>query len=135
VEITIDLKPALDEQKLDKRLIRDLNEHGKKQFSNILRYWLPSKLVPVFIELLALDSGKACHQISSKERKQIRYLLKNMRFRITKSRSFKEAIITAGGVTTREISPKTMESKIVKGLYFVGEMMTLMPKQGATTFK
>ncbi len=130
VEITIDLKPALDEQKLDKRLIRDLNEHGKKQFSNILRYWLPSKLVPVFIELLALDSGKACHQISSKERKQIRYLLKNMRFRITKSRSFKEAIITAGGVTTREISPKTMESKIVKGLYFVGEMIDLDAKTG-----
>ncbi len=130
VEITIDLKPALDEQKLDKRLIRDLNEHGKKQFSNILRYWLPSKLVPVFIELLALDSGKACHQISSKERKQIRYLLKNMRFRITKSRSFKEAIITAGGVITREVSPKTMESKIVKGLYFVGEMIDLDAKTG-----
>lgn len=130
VEITIDLKPALDEQKLDKRLIRDLNEHGKKQFSNILRYWLPSKLVPVFIELLALDPEKACHQISSKERKQIRYLLKNMRFKITKSRSFKEAIITAGGISTREISPKTMESKIVKGLYFAGEMIDLDAKTG-----
>lgn len=130
VEITIDLKPALDEQKLDKRLIRDLNEHGKKQFSNILRYWLPSKLVPVFLELLAIDPEKACHQISAKERKQIRYLLKNMRFKITKSRSFKEAIITAGGITTREISPKTMESKIVKGLYFAGEMIDLDAKTG-----
>jgi len=130
VEITIDLKPALDEQKLDKRLIRDLNEHGKKQFSNILRYWLPSKLVPVFIELLKLDPEKACHQISSKERKQIRHLLKNMRFRITKSRSFKEAIITAGGIATREISPKTMESKLVKGLCFAGEMIDLDAKTG-----
>lgn len=130
VEITIDLKPALDEQKLDKRLIRDLNEHGKKQFGNILRYWLPSKLVPVFIELLKLDPEKSCHQISSKERKQIRLLLKNMRFKITKSRSFKEAIITAGGISTREISPKTMESKLVKGLYFVGEMIDLDAKTG-----
>ncbi len=130
VEITIDLKPALDEQKLDKRLIRDLNEHGKKQFSNILRYWLPAKLVPVFIELLALDPEKVCHQISSKERKQIRYLLKNMRFKITRSRSFKEAVITAGGIATREISPKTMESKIVKGLYFAGEMIDLDAKTG-----
>ncbi len=130
VEITIDLKPALDEQKLDKRLIRDLNEHGKKQVSNIFHYWLPSKLVPVFIELLALDPEKACHQISSKERKQIRYLLKNMRFKITRSRSFKEAIITAGGIATREISAKTMESKLVKGLYFVGEMVDLDAKTG-----
>ncbi len=130
VEISIDLKPALDEQKLDKRLIRDLNEHGKKQFSNILRHWLPSKLVPVFLELLALDSEKVCHQISSKERKQVRYLLKNFRFRITQSRSFKEAIITAGGIATREISPKTMESKLIKGLYFVGEMIDLDARTG-----
>jgi len=130
VEITIDLKPALDEQKLDNRLIRDLNEHGKKQFSNILRYWLPAKLVPVFLELLALDPEKACHQISSKERKKIRYLLKNMSFKITKSRSFKEAIITAGGVSTREISPKTMESKLIKGLCFAGEMIDLDAKTG-----
>ncbi len=130
VEISIDLKPALDEQKLDKRLIRDLNEHGKKQFSNILRHWLPSKLVPVFLELLTFDSEKACHQISSKERKQVRYLLKNFRFRITQSRSFKEAIITAGGIATREISPKTMESKLIKGLYFVGEMIDLDARTG-----
>ncbi len=130
VEIGIDLKPALDEQKLDKRLIRDLNEHGKKQFGNILRYWLPSKLVPVFIELLKLDPEKACHQISSKERKQIRYLLKNMYFKVTKPRSFDEAIITAGGIATREISPKTMESKLVKGLYFAGEMIDLDAKTG-----
>ncbi len=130
VEITIDLKPALDEQKLDKRLIRDLNEHGKKQVINILRYWLPSKLVPVFIELLKLDPEKSCHQISSKERKQVRFLLKNMRFKITKSRSFKEAIITAGGISTREISPRTMESKLIKGLYFAGEMIDLDAKTG-----
>ncbi|MCH8278513.1 MAG: NAD(P)/FAD-dependent oxidoreductase, partial [Proteobacteria bacterium] len=71
VEITIDLKPALDEQKLDKRLLRDLNEHGKKKISNVFRYWLPSTLVPVFMDLLGLDPEKECHQVSSKERKQI----------------------------------------------------------------
>ena len=130
VEVTVDLKPALDEQKLDRRLLRDLNEHGKKKISNIFRYWLPSTMVPVFIDLLGLDPEKECHQISSKERKQIRYLLKNLRFRITNHRSFKEAIITAGGVSTNEISSKTMESKVVKGLYFAGEMIDLDAKSG-----
>lgn len=130
VEVTVDLKPALDEQKLDKRLLRDLNEHGKKKLSNIFRYWLPATMVPVFIDLLGIDTEKECHQISSKERKQIRHLLKNLRFRITNHRSFKEAIITAGGVSTNEISPKTMESKVVTGLYFAGEMIDLDAETG-----
>jgi len=130
VEITVDLKPALDEQKLDKRLIRDLNEHGKKKISNIFRFWLPSKMVPVFIDLLGLDPEKECHQVSSKERKQIRYLLKNLSFKITNYRPFKEAIITAGGIPTNEISPKTMESKLVKGLYFAGELIDLDAETG-----
>jgi len=130
VEITIDLKPALDEQKLDRRLLRDLNEHGKKKISNVFRYWLPATMIPVFFDLLGLDPEKECHQISSKERKQIRYLLKNLRFRITNHRPFKEAIITAGGVSTNEISSKTMESKLVKGLYFAGEMINLDAETG-----
>lgn len=130
VEITVDLKPALDEQKLDKRLIRDLNEHGKKKINNIFRYWLPASMIPVFIDLLGLDPEKECHQVSSKERKQIRYLLKNMPFRITNHRSFKEAIITSGGISTKEISPKTMESKLVKGLFFAGEIIDLDAETG-----
>lgn len=130
VEITIDLKPALDEQKLDKRLLRDLNEYGKKRISNIFRFWLPSGMVPVFIDLLGLDPEKEGHQISSKERKQIRHLLKNLRFKITNHRSFKEAIITAGGISTNEISSKTMESKLVHGLYFAGEMIDLDAETG-----
>ena len=130
VEITIDLKPALDEQKLDMRLLRDLNEHGKKKINNVFRYWLPSTMVPVFIDLLGLDTEKECHQISSKERKQIRYLLKNLRFRITNHRPFKEAIITAGGVSTNEIFSKTMESKVVKGLFFAGEIIDLDAESG-----
>jgi len=130
VEITIDLKPALDEQKLDRRLLRNLNEHGKKKISNVFRYWLPKTMIPVFFDLLGLDPEKECHQISSKERKQIRYLLKNLRFRITNHRPFKEAIITAGGVSTKEIFSKTMESKVVKGLFFAGEMIDLDGETG-----
>lgn len=130
VEIIIDLKPALDEQKLDDRLLRDLNEHGKKMVGNIFRYWLPATMVPVFIELTGIDPQKECHQVSSKERRLIRNLLKNLPFIITGHRSFKEAIITAGGVDTNEVSSKTMESKIVKGLYFAGEMIDLDAETG-----
>lgn len=130
VEVSIDLKPALDDQKLDKRLLRDLNEHGKKHLGNMFRNWLPASMIPVFIDILGLDPEKACHQVSSKERKQIRVLLKNLKFEIVKNRSFKEAIITAGGISTNEISPKTMESKIVKGLYFAGELIDLDAKTG-----
>lgn len=130
VEISIDLKPALDEEKLDKRLIRDLNEHGKKKLVNIFRYWLPSKMIPVFIDLLKVTSDKECHQVSAKERKKITYLLKHLRFSITNHRSFKEAIITSGGIPTNEISPKTMESKLVKGLYFAGEIIDLDAETG-----
>lgn len=130
VEITIDLKPALDEQKLDQRLMRDLNEHGKKQIGNIFKFWLPASMVEVFIELLGIDPNKECHQVSAKERKQIRYLLKNFRFKISHYRAFKEAIVTSGGIPTHEISPKTMESKKVKGLYFAGEVIDLDAETG-----
>jgi predicted Rossmann fold flavoprotein len=130
VEFTIDLKPALDEQKLDARLIRDLNEHGKKQLGNIFREWLPASMIPVFFEILELDPDKECHQVTGNERKQIRNLMKNLRFEVSHNRSFKEAIITAGGVVTSEISPKTMESKLVKGLYFAGELIDLDAETG-----
>ena len=130
VEITVDLKPALDEQKLDKRLLRDLNEHGKKKVGNVFRYWLPGSMIPVFIDLIGLDPEKECHQISSQERKKIRYLLKNLRFRISNHRSFTEAIITAGGVSTKEIASKSMESKLVTGLYFAGEIIDLDAETG-----
>lgn len=130
VEISVDLKPALDEQKLDKRLLRDLNEHGKKKIGNIFRYWLPATMVPVFMDILEIDPEKECHQISSKERKQTRHLLKNLRFKVSHHRSFKEAIITAGGIPTNEISSKTMQSKIVSGLYFAGELIDLDAKTG-----
>jgi len=87
-------------------------------------------MIPVFIDLLGLNPDKACHQVSAKERKQIRVLLKNLKLEVSQNRSFKEAIITAGGISTNEISPKTMESKIVKGLYFAGELIDLDAKTG-----
>ncbi len=130
VEISIDLKPALDDKKLDERLIRNLNEHGKKKLVNIFKHWLPSAMISVFINTLQLDADKECHQVSGKERKQIRNLMKNLVFKISNHRPFKEAIVTAGGVATNEISPKTMESKLVKGLYFAGELIDIDAKTG-----
>lgn len=130
VELSIDLKPALDEKKLDARLLRDINSHGKKQVDNTFKLWLPSKLIPVFIELLEIDGHKPCNQLSSKERKKIRMLMKNFRFMITGHAGFDEAIITAGGVKTTEINSKTMESKLVEKLFFAGEIIDLHGNTG-----
>ena len=102
----------------------------KKQLGNIFREWLPASMIPVFFEILELNPDKECHQVTSNERKQIRNLMKNLRFEVSHNRSFKEAIITAGGVVTSEISPKTMESKLVKGLYFAGELIDLDAETG-----
>ena len=123
IEISVDLKPALDEQKLDNRLLRDLAEHGRKQMENIFRMWLPSKIIPVFLEITGINPYKEGHQLSGKERREIRLLMKDLRFTVIGHRSFKEAIITAGGVSTSEIDSKTMESKLVKNLYFAGELI------------
>jgi predicted Rossmann fold flavoprotein len=130
VEVAVDLKPALDEQKLDLRLLRDLNEHGKKNFGNMLRSWLPASMVPVFIELLQIKPDKECHQVNAQERKKIRMLLKDFRLQVCNHRPFKEAIITAGGIPTAEIVSKTMESKLVKGLFFAGEIIDLDAETG-----
>ncbi|MGM0504285.1 MAG: NAD(P)/FAD-dependent oxidoreductase [Bacteroidota bacterium] len=125
VDIFIDLKPALDDKKLDNRLQRELNENGKKKISTLFKNLLPAALIPFLLDLTRLNPDKECHQVSAKERKKIRYYLKNMPFKISGYRSFKEAIITAGGIPTNEISSKTMESKLTKGLFFAGEVMDL----------
>ncbi len=130
VEFTIDLKPALDDHKLEARLLRDLNEHGKMQVENIMKFWLPSSMIPVFIDILKIDANKYCHQVNANERKQIRVLMKNFKFTITGHRSYREAIITAGGISLEEISSKTMMSKLVKGLFFAGEVMDLDAETG-----
>jgi predicted Rossmann fold flavoprotein len=125
VEVILDLKPALDEQKLDLRLIRDLNENGKKNLENILKLWLPSGMIPVFLDILSLAPLKKCHQVDAQERKKILQLLKSMTFKITGCRSFREAIITAGGIKTDQVNPKTMESKLIKNLFFAGEILDI----------
>lgn len=130
VELSIDLKPALDEKKLDARLIRDLNEHGKMQFRSILKLWLPSKMIPVCLKQLHIAADKPAGQISGNERKTICNWMKNLRFHVSGHRPFAEAIITAGGIKTKEIDPKTMESRIIKNLYFAGEVIDLNADTG-----
>lgn len=135
VKISIDLKPALDQKKLDARLLRDLNEHGKKNVDNIFKLWLPSKMISVFIELLKIDSKKQAHQISAKERKSILMLMKNFEFEVSGYRGFKEAIITSGGISTEEVSGKTMQSKIIQNLFFAGEVLNLDANTGGYNFQ
>ena len=130
VKISIDLKPALDENKLDARLIRDLDTNGKKQLENIFKEWLPSKLIPVFLEYLKIDGKKQGHQVNSKERRKIMLLMKNLPFEVIDYRGFKEAIITAGGISTSEIDGKTMESKLIENLYLAGEVIDLDANTG-----
>jgi predicted Rossmann fold flavoprotein len=123
VILSIDLKPALDEGKLDARLLRDLDAHGKRHFRTLLKGLLPSKLIPVCLDLTGIPPDKLAHQITSKERQRLRTWLKHFRLEVTGYRPFTEAIITAGGVDVREVNPRTMASRLVKGLYFAGEVL------------
>ncbi|MBC8249611.1 MAG: NAD(P)/FAD-dependent oxidoreductase [Anaerolineales bacterium] len=123
VTLSIDLKPALDEGKLDARLLRDLDAHGKQQFRTLLKGLLPSKLIPVCIDLTGIPPDKMAHQITSEERQRLRTWLKDFRLEVTGHRPFTEAIITAGGVDTREVDPRTLASRLVEGLYFAGEVL------------
>jgi len=130
VSLSIDLKPALDEKKLDNRLLRDLEEHAKKHVENIAPFWFPKKLIPVFFERTGIDPQKEGHQITSKERKRMKMFMKEFTLQIKGPRSFKEAIITAGGVPTTEIDSKTLRSKLIDNLYFAGEVIDLDANTG-----
>lgn len=121
--IVIDMKPALSEQKLDERILRDLAEQPNKDFSNLLRKLLPAKAIPVIVKRSSIDGFKKGNQITAEERKKLVSLLKGLEFKVKSLRPVDEAIITRGGVCTDEISPKSMESKLVKGLYFIGEVL------------
>ncbi|MFH1372968.1 MAG: NAD(P)/FAD-dependent oxidoreductase [bacterium] len=125
VVLSIDLKPALNEHQLDQRLLRDLHLHGKQTFSTLLKQLLPRKLIPVCRELTGIDPDKPGHQIMSGERQKLGRWLKDFRFEVSGYRPFEEAIITAGGVSTKEIVPQTMESRLVRGLYFAGEVLDI----------
>lgn len=125
VTLSIDLKPALDTDALDARLRRDIESHGKRQFQTLLKELLPATLIPVCIDLNKISHNKICSQITADERKRLRNWLKDFRLEVTKHRPLDEAIITAGGVDTREINPRTMESRLIKGLYFAGEVIDI----------
>ena len=121
----IDLKPALSAEQLDKRVLRDFEENINKQFKNAVGGLFPSKLVPVMIRLSGIDPDKKVHEISKEERQHFVQLIKNLPLTITGTRSFAEAIITQGGVKVKDVNPSTMESKLVKNLYFCGEVLDL----------
>lgn len=123
LDLIIDLKPALDEQKLDARIQRDFTAYARKQLVNGMKDLLPARLIPVVLDAAFLDPEKPINQVSREERGRLVHSLKNLSFPIIGTRPLAEAIITAGGVSTKEINPKTLESKIVKKLYLAGEII------------
>lgn len=123
VVLKIDFKPALSDEKLDARIIRDFEKFKNKQFKNSLEELLPQKLIPVVVEKSGISQEKEVNQITKEERRNLRNLLKNFEVTIKNFRPIEEAIITSGGISTKEINPKTMESKLIKGLYFAGEII------------
>lgn len=125
LQLIIDLKPALSFEQLDQRVLRDFEENKNKQFKNAVTKLFPGKLLPVMLELSGIDPEKKVNLISKEERHQFVNLIKNFTWTITKLRGFNEAIITKGGVEVKEVNPSTMESKLVSGLYFVGEVLDL----------
>lgn len=120
---TVDLKPALSEEKLDERLIRDFAASPTKGLPTVLRGLLPKSLVPVITEMSGIDPSKHVNGITRDERREIVYLLKNLTFTVKKARPIEEAIVTSGGVKVNEIDPKTMQSKKCEGLFFAGEVI------------
>lgn len=123
IRIDIDLKPALSIEKLDERILRDFELFKNKEFKNSLDKLLPQKLIDIIIERAKIDRFKRVNEINKEERKRLCNSIKKLQFYVSKFRPIEEAIITSGGVNIKEINPKTMESKIVKGLYFSGEII------------
>ena len=123
IKLIIDLKPALDVQKLDDRILRDFSLEKNKIFKNSLDNLLPKKMISTVIELSGIDQNKKVNEITREERVRLVQLLKNFEITLHDFRPIEEAIITAGGISIKEINPKTMESKLIKGLYFAGEII------------
>lgn len=123
--LKVDLKPALTEEQLDHRILRDFEENKNKQFKNSLGKLFPSKLIPVMIYLGGIDAEKKVNEVSREERRRFVSLTKNHEMTVTGLRGFQEAIITRGGVDVKEIDPGTMESRLIRNLYFIGEILDL----------
>lgn len=125
LQMFIDLKPALSNDALDKRILREFDEAKNKQFKNSINKLLPSKMIPVIIELSGIDPDKKVNEISKSEREGLVNLLKKLPVTLNGTRQWNEAIVTKGGVSVKDINPSTMESKIIKNLYFAGEVLDL----------
>lgn len=125
VVLTIDLKPALSEEQLDKRMLRDFEENRNRQFKNALGGLYPAKLISVMIERSGIDPEKKVHEVTKQERRRLVELTKAFTLQVRGKRGFDEAVITQGGVSVKEVNPSTMESKLVRGLYFAGEVLDL----------
>lgn len=125
VTAVVDLKPALGEEQLDKRILRDFEQNLNKQFKNVVGSLYPAKLTPVMIGLAGIDGEKKIHEITRKERGRLVDVTKRLTMRVKGVRDYTEAIITQGGVKVKEVNPSTMESKLVRGLYFAGEVLDL----------
>lgn len=123
VVIALDLKPALDDRKLDARLLRDFQSRNQEELQSVLRGLLPQQMVPVCLQLLGLDGSSAAGEMSAADRGRLRTWLKDFRFEISGHRPLREALVTAGGVSVKEVNPHTMESLKVSGLYFSGEVL------------
>ena len=123
IKLYIDLKPALSNEELDLRIRRDFEEIKNKEFKNSLEKLLPKKMIPAILDLSGIDINKKVNSITKEERQKLVELLKNFEINIDGFRPVEEAIVTAGGISIKEINPKTMESKLVKGLYFAGEII------------
>ena len=121
----IDLKPALDEEMVDKRILKDFQDGINKNFNNAIEKLLPKKMIPVIIELAKINPYKKVHEITKEERENLVKIIKNLPVHISGTRGYNEAIITKGGISIKEINPKTMESKIMPNIYFVGEVLDL----------
>lgn len=125
IGLDINLKPALSPETLDKRLQKDFDLYSKKQLINGMKDLLPNRLIPLIIELSGIDHQKSINQISKEERQQLGYMLQHMPLKVKGLRPVEEAIVTAGGISLKEFNPKTMESKLVKGLYGAGEVLDI----------
>ena len=123
IVLNIDFKPALSEEKLDERILRDFDEFKNKQFKNSLDKLLPQKMITLIVELSGINPDKMVNEITKEERRHLVQLIKYFTITIKNFRPVEEAIITCGGISTKEINPKTMESKLIKGLYFAGEII------------
>lgn len=122
---SLDLKPALSPEQLDKRLLSDIDANGTRVFNDALRLWLPAELIPLALPQLHIEYYKRLHQLTGEERRRLRDWLKSVQFTLTGTHDWNEAIVTQGGVSLAEVNPKTMESRLVKGLYLVGELLDL----------